>query len=103
MGSIVPASQFPVVLFQDSTGGHVHAAGHTMLPSTPAELFDDLRHGYELISKHGKPRKPEPSSLRGYSWDSAISPTLQLSPEDCPDGYCPIEPTDHVAAVRSGP
>ena len=31
---------------------------------------------------------------RGYSWDDAISPTLQLAPQDCPDGYCPVEPND---------
>ena len=28
---IVPADQFAVVLFQDSTGGHVHAAGRSMI------------------------------------------------------------------------
>ncbi|MBB3205541.1 hypothetical protein FHS27_001341 [Rhodopirellula rubra] len=91
---IVPASQFPVVLFQDSSGGHVHAAGYTMLPSTPAELFDDLRHGYELYQQTRQAQKTGALKSRGYSWDSAISPTLQLSPEDCPDGYCPIEPTE---------
>ena len=37
--TIVPVDQFPVVLFQDSTGGHVHAAGRSMLPATPAELY----------------------------------------------------------------
>ena len=31
---------------------------------------------------------------RGYSWDDAISPRLQLNSEDCPDGYCPVEPND---------
>ncbi|MCM2370677.1 hypothetical protein [Aporhodopirellula aestuarii] len=91
---IVPASQFPVVLFQDSSGGHVHAAGYTMLPSTPAELYDDLRHGYELYQQTRQAQKTGALKSRGYSWDSAISPTLQLSPEDCPDGYCPIEPTE---------
>jgi len=42
---IVPVEQFPVVLFQDATGGHIHAAGRTMIPSTPAELYSDLKHG----------------------------------------------------------
>jgi 3-oxoacyl-[acyl-carrier-protein] synthase II len=57
-------------------------------------LFDDLRHGYELYQQTRQAQKTGALKSRGYSWDSAISPTLQLSPEDCPDGYCPIEPTD---------
>ncbi len=92
--SIVPASQFPVVLFQDSTGGHIHAAGHAMLPSTPEELFDDLQHGYELHEQTRQAQRTGALKARGYSWDSAISPTLQLAPEDCPDGYCPVEPNE---------
>ncbi len=32
---LVPPSQFPVVLFQDETGGHVHAAGRSMIPALP--------------------------------------------------------------------
>jgi hypothetical protein len=92
---IVPADQFPVVLFQDSTGGHVHAAGHTMLPSTARELYNDLRHGYELYQQTRQAQKTGALKTRGYSWDAAISPTLQLSSEDCPDGYCPIEPADN--------
>jgi hypothetical protein len=91
---IVPASQFPVVLFQDSTGGHVHAAGHTMLPATASELYDDLWYGYELHQQTRQAQRTGALKARGYSWDDAISPTLQLSPQDCPDGYCPAEPTD---------
>ncbi|KAA5541519.1 hypothetical protein FYK55_18350 [Roseiconus nitratireducens] len=91
---IVPVSQFPVVLFQDASGGHVHAAGHTMLPSTPRELYDDLRHGYELYQQTREAQRTGALKSRGYSWDSAINPTMQLSPEDCPDGYCPIEPKE---------
>ncbi len=91
---IVPVNQFPVVLFQDSTGGHVHAAGHAMLPSTPRELFDDLRHGFELYQQTRQAQRTGALKTRGYSWDAAITPTMQLSSEDCPDGYCPIEPAD---------
>ncbi|MCC9654628.1 hypothetical protein [Rhodopirellula halodulae] len=93
---IVPVNQFPVVLFQDSTGGHVHAAGHAMLPSTPRELYDDLRHGYELYQQTRQAQRTGALKTRGYSWDAAINPTMQLSPEDCPDGYCPIEPVDNT-------
>ncbi|MDA9859339.1 hypothetical protein N9D23_14570 [Rubripirellula sp.] len=93
---IVPADQFPVVLFQDSTGGHVHAAGHTMLPSTARELYDDLQHGYELYQQTRQAQRTGALKTRGYSWDAAISPAMQLSPEDCPDGYCPVEPVDNT-------
>ncbi|WP_345319729.1 hypothetical protein [Novipirellula rosea] len=92
---IVPVNQFPVVLFQDANGGHVHAAGHTMLPSTAAELYDDLRHGYELYQQTRQAQRTGALKTRGYSWDDAISPTLQLSSQDCPDGYCPVEPNDN--------
>jgi hypothetical protein len=91
---IVPADQFPVVLFQDSTGGHVHAAGRTMIPTTPDELYADLKHGYELYQQTRQAQKTGAIKSRGYSWDAAISPTMYLTPEDCPDGYCPVEPSD---------
>ncbi|GAA5509165.1 hypothetical protein [Novipirellula caenicola] len=92
---IVPVGQFPVVLFQDANGGHVHAAGHTMLPATAAELYDDLRHGYELYQQTRQAQRTGALKTRGYSWDDAISPTLQLTSQDCPDGYCPVEPNDN--------
>ena len=91
---IVPADQFPVVLFQDSSGGHVHAAGRSMIPTTPDELYSDLRQGYELYQQTRQAQKTGALKTRGYSWDEAISPTMYLSLEDCPDGYCPVEPTD---------
>lgn len=91
---IVPAEQFPVVLFQDSTGGHIHAAGRTMIPSTPSVLFSDLRQGYELYQQAKQAQRTGAMKTRGYSWDDAISPTLYLAAEDCPDGYCPVEPAD---------
>jgi hypothetical protein len=91
---IVPVEQFPVVLFQDSTGGHIHAAGRTMIPSNPDELYSDLHQGYELYQQAKQAEKTGAVKSRGYSWDDAISPTLYLSAEDCPDGYCPVEPAD---------
>ncbi len=91
---IVPVEHFPVVLFQDSTGGHVHAAGRTMIPTTPDELYSDLRQGFQLYQQTREAEKTGALKTKGYSWDDAISPTMYLSPEDCPDGYCPVEPTD---------
>jgi hypothetical protein len=91
---VVPVSQFPVVLFQDASGGHIHAAGRSMIPSTDEQLYSDLHKGYELYQQAKQAQKTGAVKARGYSWDDAISPTLYLSPEDCPDGYCPPEPTD---------
>ena len=92
--NIVPVEQFPVVLFQDATGGHIHAAGRTMIPSTPNELYSDLKQGYELYQHANRAQRTGAVKAEGYSWDDAISPTLYLSAEDCPDGYCPVEPVD---------
>jgi hypothetical protein len=92
---IVPVEQFPVVLFQDATGGHIHAAGRSMIPSKPDELYSDLHQGYELYQQAKQAEKTGAVKSRGYSWDDAISPTLYLSAEDCPDGYCPVEPADN--------
>lgn len=86
---IVPAEQFPVVLFQDATGGHIHAAGRSMIPSTPDELYADLKHGFTLYQQAKQAQNTGAVKTKGYSWDDAITPTLYLSAEDCPDGYCP--------------
>ncbi|MBX3422009.1 MAG: hypothetical protein KF752_10695 [Pirellulaceae bacterium] len=91
---IVPAEQFPVVLFQDATGGHIHAAGRSMIPSTPEELYADLRHGFTLYKQAKEAQKTGAVKTKGYSWDNAITPTLYLSAEDCPDGYCPTPPSE---------
>lgn len=91
---IVPADQFPVVLFQDSTGGHIHAAGRAMIPTSAAELHADLQHGYELYHQAMQAQKTGAIKARGYSWDDTITPTMSLFSQDCPDGYCPVEPQD---------
>ena len=92
--NIVPVEQFPVVLFQDATGGHIHAAGRTMIPATPDELYSDLKQGYELYQQAKRAERTGAVKSEGYSWDDAISPTLYLAAEDCPDGYCPVTPND---------
>ena len=92
---IVPIDQFPVVLFQDSTGGHIHAAGRAMIPNSAAELHADLQYGYELYQQAMQAQKTGAIKERGYSWDESITPTMSLSSQDCPDGYCPVEPQDH--------
>ena len=66
-----------------------------MIPSTAAELYSDLRQGYELYKQAQQAQKTGALKTRGYSWDEAISPAMYLSLEDCPDGYCPTEPSDN--------
>ncbi|MCM2370950.1 hypothetical protein [Aporhodopirellula aestuarii] len=90
--SIVPPEQFPVVLFQDSTGGHVHAAGRNMIPNSPAELFADMKAAFGLYQQAKSAVRTGLVKTSGYSWDDAITPVMQLEAEDCPDGYCPNEP-----------
>jgi len=85
----VPVEQFPVVLLQDKNGGHIHAAGHSMIPSTIDALYADFRKGFELYQQARQAQKTGAIKSRGYSWDAAISPTMQLRPGDCPDGFCP--------------
>lgn len=85
----VPVEQFPVVLLQDKNGGHIHAAGHSMIPSTIEALYADFRKGFELYQQARQAQKTGAIKSRGYSWDAAISPTMQLQPGDCPDGFCP--------------
>ena len=87
----VPVEQFPVVLLQDKNGGHIHAAGRSMIPGTVDALYADFRKGYELYQQARQAQKTGAIKTRGYSWDAAISPTMQLRPGDCPDGFCPDE------------
>lgn len=92
---IVPVNQFPVVLFTDSTGGHIHAAGRTMIPGSANELWEDLRKGQQLWvqSKEGTIQNNGAIKSKGYSWDDQILPNMRLTANDCPDGNCPSPDT----------
>jgi hypothetical protein len=88
----VPIDQFPAMLFLKPDGGHVHAAGKTMLPRSSSDLVSDIRQSLELA----KSAAPKPGGLireTGYSWDNAINPQMQLQSGDCPDGWCPPDTT----------
>lgn len=103
--SIVPVSQFPVVLFLYSDGGHIHAAGGNMIPRTPAELYSDMRSAYDKAQSVRTASIPDNSGLvktRGYSWDQQITPTMQLAPEDCPGGVCPPDRGWRLGGNRDG-
>jgi hypothetical protein len=91
---IVPPNQFPAVLFQYSDGGHIHAAGKNMIPNTAAELYSDLKLGYEKAQSVRTAKFATTTGVvksTGYSWDQEITPSMQL--QDCPDGKCPVPET----------
>ncbi len=64
-----------------------------MIPSTAEELYSDLRHGY-LLYKHAKQAQKTGAVKRKAIPGRCDYPTLYLSAEDCPDGYCPTPPSE---------
>ncbi len=100
--SIVPVDQFPCVLFLDSQGGHIHAAGKSMLPQSPQGLVADMQKGLDLY-KQAKEAPVMSGAIKtaGYSWDDSINPAMTLQSSDCDDGYCP-QPTLPEANWRPG-
>ncbi len=101
---IVPRSS-SLCPFPDATGGHIHAAGRSMIPSTPEELYSDLRHGY-LLYKQAKQAQKRSGQNERLLLGRCDYPTLYLSAEDCPDGYCPRHedrrPLDRVRDLFDG-
>jgi len=91
--SVVPASQFPAVLIQDASGGHIHAAGKSMIPGTSTELVDDIRKGWELYkqAKQGVIQATGAIKSTGYSWDDQINPAMRLNDNCGPDGCPPTQ------------
>lgn len=78
--SIVSASEFPAVVVSDPQGGHVYAAGASMLPRTAADLYAEIYDGFQVYSKvAAKPSEPTPINAEVAS--AAERP-------DCPDGQC---------------
>ena len=63
-----------------------------MIPPDPSTLYDDLQQAYKLYLQAKQATRTGAIKTTGYSWDEAINPSMQLAPEDCPDGYCPREP-----------
>lgn len=89
---LVPPEQFPAIVLQDASGGHIHACGKSMIPSTPEQLVSDMRTGFTLYkqAKQGSMQATGAMKATGYSWDDQINPQMRLqSGDDCgPDG-CP--------------
>lgn len=81
--AMVPAETFPAVLFQDPTGGHVHASNGAAVSTSASQLCDDLEAAYKLqkqiVEKLETPSNPlmKSSDISGASG------------ANCPDGNCP--------------
>jgi hypothetical protein len=91
---IVPASNFPAVLFLKPDGGHIYASGGPMLPRSADQLYSDMKEAYRLsASVESAPVTAVDSGAiknTGYNWDQSISPEMQLIQyQGCPDGNCP--------------
>lgn len=89
---LVPPNQFPAIVLQDASGGHIHACGKSMIPSTPEQLVADMRTGWQLYrqAKAGSIEATGAVRMTGYSWDDQIHPAMRLQTSDAcgPDG-CP--------------
>jgi hypothetical protein len=96
---LVPADQFPVCLVQDATGGHIHAAGKQMIPTSANELVSDIATAYELYkeAKQGVIQQTGALKTAGYSWDDNISPSMRLQASDCVGPLCPPSQPDPFA------
>ena len=85
---VVPVEMFPAILFLRPDGGHIHAAGGELLPSTADALWSDLKTGFELM-KSMEPVKP--ALQAGIALPGFIN---QDWGADCPDGMCPPNAVD---------
>lgn len=102
--SIVRPDQFPAIVLTDAGGGHIHAAGGPMLPSSPEALYADCIAGARnyLDAKGHAPASAQSTAnpngalkTKGYSWDESINPSMQLMQQaDCSGPLC--RPGDRV-------
>jgi hypothetical protein len=89
--NVMPPQQFPAVILQDASGGHIHAAGRTMLPQSAEQLVGDFRKSYELYKQAKQGNMQATGAIRetGYRWDDGIHPAMRLySDDECGPGGC---------------
>ena len=74
---VIPAEQFPAIVFTDSRGGHVYVAGSSSLPSTASGLYTALKESTQIQQQtvRSDPTNPDQSA--------------QEFDANCPDGNCP--------------
>ncbi len=96
--NVVSTANFPALLLTFADGGHIHAAAENMIPSTSQMLASDLYY-YATLAADG--RRAEAQAIgainqsgamktHGYSWDKAITPSMQLmmAPDQISDRDC---------------
>jgi hypothetical protein len=74
---VIPAEQFPAVVFTDSRGGHVYVAGSSSLPSTASGLYAALKESTQIQQQTVR---TDPTNL---------DQSVQEFDANCPDGNCP--------------
>lgn len=80
--SMMPPEAFPAVLFQDASGGHVHAANGNSVSTSASQLSDDLEAAYRL-------QKQIVTTLPAPGPSPIQSADISGSGSNCPDGNCP--------------
>lgn len=74
--AVIPADQFPAVVFADPRGGHIYVAGASTLPTSASGLYSALKQATE-IQQRASP-----------AVDSGLLPSVQEFDPNCPDGNC---------------
>lgn len=76
--SIIPADQFPAVVFTAPDGGHIYVAARSQLPGSASQLMKSMQDAFEVANK-ARAQRPA---------NDAEPPALEVNSPDCPDGSC---------------
>jgi len=74
--AVIPADQFPAIVFADPRGGHVYVAGASSLPTSARSLYSALKEATEIQQRVAR-SDPE-----------ILGPSVQEFDPNCPDGNC---------------
>lgn len=74
--AVIPADQFPAIVFADPRGGHVYVAGASSLPTSARSLYSALKEATEIQQRAAR-SDPE-----------ILGPSVQEFDPNCPDGNC---------------
>lgn len=74
--AVIPADQFPAVVFADPRGGHIYVAGASTLPTSASGLYSALKQATEIQQRASPAADPE------------IVTSVQEFDPNCPDGNC---------------
>lgn len=76
--SIIPADQFPAVVFTAPDGGHIYVAARSQLPGSASQLMEAMQSAFHVANKARAQRPANDSE----------APALEVNAPDCPDGSC---------------